>query len=111
MPVKLPPRNYAVFSVKEVVLPENGKWKFPLRKALDRELREVKIIKNNTETHEILPTGEDDPQEAAKAETLGIEQKPDASPVKASGIDVRNRRMSIHRTRSRGNPYNPKLHR
>ena len=45
-------RKLRCFSVKEVVLPDDGKWKFPLRKALDRELREVKVLKKDTETHD-----------------------------------------------------------
>ena len=34
------------FSIKEVILPENGKWKFPLRKVLYRETRRSSALRS-----------------------------------------------------------------
>ena len=74
-------RKVRCYAVKEIVLPDNGKWKFPLRKVLDRETREVKVLKTGLETHEVLPTEHHDEKDAEEEQNLGIELKPEVSPV------------------------------
>ena len=93
-------------------MPDNGKWKYPLRKVLDRETREVKVLKKDVEAHEVVPTEHDDDKAAEEAQNLGIEQKPEVSLILVSKrLFQRNRRIPSHRTRNRGNPTNPKLQR
>ena len=51
------------------------------QKVLDRETREVKVLKIGLETHEVVTTEHDDDKEAEEEQNLGIEQKPEVSQI------------------------------
>ena len=69
-------RHVRCFSIKEVILPDNSKWKFPLRKVLDRETREIKSLKKDAIMHDVATTGHDDHRKSEKAQNFVIRQKP-----------------------------------
>ena len=64
------------YSVQEVILPTDNRWEFPLRKALNREARQIVSLKKDIRAKEVLQTGHDDVRKAEKAQTMKVELKP-----------------------------------